>query len=137
MRRARRGFMLAEVLIAITILATGVSVLLMAIINATNLNRDTRDRAVAIFLAERQMWALEEETDLADERAVRGSQSGSFEPPEFSRFRWESAVRANPRTASYELRVTVYWTRSERDERERRLSLHSQSMMPRDSVQGG
>ncbi|MBE7560699.1 hypothetical protein HS125_17865 [bacterium] len=134
MNRRARGFMLAEVLIAMTILATGVTVLLMSIINSVNLSRDTRDRSTAVFLAERIMWRLEEATDLADNKDVPDREAGDFELPQFSRFRWESEKKENRKTASYELRVTVYWVRSDRDKAEKSLSLYSQSMMPRVTV---
>ncbi len=134
MKRDLRGFMLAEVLIAVTILATGVTVLLMAIINSVNLNRDTRDRSTAVFLAEREMWRIEESTDLASEHNLVEHEQGEYPLPQFSRFRWESKVTPNEKTASYELQVTVYWKRSAREEKERSLALYSQSMMPRVTV---
>ena len=134
MRRARRGFMLAEVLVAVAIMAMGISVLLGAIINSSNLNRDTRFRNTAIFLAQRQMWDLEERTHLTEPGRMISSEDGEFDSEEFSRFRWDSEIEENEDTASYELVVTVYWKLREGDSKERSVSIQSQSLMPRKTV---
>jgi len=127
--------MLAEVLVAVAIMVMGVSVLLGAIINSSNLNRDTRLRNTAIFLAQRQMWDLEERTYLAAPGRMISSEDGNFKADEYSRFRWDSEIEKNEDTASYELKVTVYWKMRRNDSNERSVTLYSQSLMPRETVE--
>jgi Tfp pilus assembly protein PilV len=136
MKRRKSGFLLAEVLVAVTIMVAGVSVLLMAIVNCVHMNRDTRDRSMAIFLAQRVMWDMEERTHLSEDGEVASRDNGDFQLDKFRRFRWESEIEDSEKTASYEIKVTVFWKARLRDTDERIFILYSSSLMPRDSIEG-
>jgi len=102
-----RGFVLMEVLVSVTILAVGVTVLLQSITNSLDANRLTREYTKAIFLAQKQLWKLEQQYAYEEEQPT-GTTQGEFRVP-FQDYAWKQTIRSVERQVEYQLKVTISW----------------------------
>ncbi len=84
----RKGFTLLEVMVAMTILAMALTILLGSISSGVIYSGNSRDVTIAAFLAQQKMTELERERDMI---AANSEESGNFED-EFERFSWRYTV---------------------------------------------
>jgi Tfp pilus assembly protein PilV len=103
---SQAGFFLIEVLVAVTLLAVGVTAALNAIFNCLKATSETRMYTQALFLAQRIMSELEARTALNDDFDV--PHSGTFE--DAPHFRWQASSHNVRDYWTREIAVTVIWS---------------------------
>jgi len=113
--RHMKGVLLLELVVAVTLMATGLLTALYAFsISATNAGMVERE-ATAIMLARAKM-----EEVLSERTFVEGEEEGHF-GDDFPRYRWTSEIQLVQTTAqglgTYELALTVLWTNRSRVQR--------------------
>ena len=112
-----------EVLVSVAILVVGVTVLLQSILTSLDANRMTQEYTQAIFLAEGQMWALEQKYAYKEDQPT-GETYGDFDPP-FQAYTWKSDVEADDRTVEYRIEVSILW-----DHRGKELQYSLETVVP-------
>lgn len=112
-RGGRHSFVLMEVLVSVTIMAVGITVLLQSIINSLEANQITRNFTRGVFLAEGKMWELENEYGYMEDMPT-GPSYGEFDPP-FHDYTWEAEVSAEEDLVEYRIEVTVKWIHRKRE----------------------
>jgi prepilin-type N-terminal cleavage/methylation domain-containing protein len=102
------GFSLVETLLAVVILAVGLTLVLRSFGSSLDALGNSADYTTGLALVEEKLWALE-----ANGSIVPGTYAGEFPEQERS-FRWE--VKASEPTAMglCETQVTVSWDRKGR-----------------------
>ena len=96
-----------EVLVSVTIMVVGVTVLLQSIINCLDANRTTQEFTRAIFLAESKLWEFERKYAFHREKST-GESTGEFKHP-FHDFSWKSDIDGDESEVEYRIKVTIYW----------------------------
>ena len=98
------GFSLVETLLAVLILAVGVTVVLRSFGSSLEGLGNSADYTRGLALVEARLWELE-----ANGSIVPGTSSGPFTQEEDRRFRWEVHASDLGDTGLCETRVTVSW----------------------------
>jgi prepilin-type N-terminal cleavage/methylation domain-containing protein len=98
------GFSLVETLLAVLILAVGVTVVLRSFGSSLEGLGTSADYTRGLALVEARLWELE-----ASGSIVPGTSSGPFTQEEDRRFRWQVQASDLGDTGLCETRVTVSW----------------------------
>jgi general secretion pathway protein I len=112
--RGSAGFTLLEVMVALAVVAIALVPLLRLHLLSLDATLRAQDLSTAVLLAQEKMSAMPPFPDAGEEQ-------GTFEGPDFDRFRWQTAVTeeevilaAQP-IAIRHLVVTVLWTDGQRE----------------------
>jgi type II secretion system protein I len=101
-RKDQRGFTLLEVVVALTIAAIALPVLLQAFSEGTRRHSLIENKTTALYLLRLKMSEIE----MSDYIEV-GSEEGDFGAN--SRFRWASEVAETEVEGLYEVVITIHW----------------------------
>jgi general secretion pathway protein I len=102
--RRRGGFTLVEVMVAIAILAVGITAALRAVSTSTHASALARDRMTAAMLAQQAMNEL-----IQNGNVTEGTDSGDF-GTQFNGYHWESDVEdSSDYSGLYQINVVVSW----------------------------
>ncbi len=102
---SQRGFLLLETLLAILILAVGLTVVLRSFGSSLNALGTSADYTKALLLVEERLWDLEAKGSI-----VPGTFTGEFSE-EDGGFRWEVKASELTEMRLCETQVTVSWKR--------------------------
>ncbi len=100
--------MLLEALLAVLILAVGLTIVVRSLGNSLGTLRLSGDYTRAMLLLEEKMWELE-----ANSSINPGSSSGTFSE-EDGKFRWQITASPTNRLGLCETKVTVTWNQKGR-----------------------
>ena len=120
------GFLLMEVLLAVTILAVALTTLLQSIIQSIDSGKLTREHSQAMFLTNAKMWELKNKYSFRRDSTV-GTDEGNY-TREFSEYDWITEVEEDPDRIVYRIKVTTIWKHSGR---EKKFILESMVPFPR------
>lgn len=102
-----RGFLLMEVLVALAILAVGITGLLVALNNSLDFAKRSKMYSTAMFLANDIMIREERLYAFSDEVAT--SNSGTFYDEGLPEFTWETDTQLDSDRMQYVITVTIRW----------------------------
>ena len=106
--RTRRGFTLVEVLVAVAVLAIGISAGVRTMGALAQSSAAAEDRETAVRLARERLSIAESGAELQQGQAISNAE-GVFETE--PRFRWQQSVAASTeQTGVLEVTVTITWT---------------------------
>ena len=120
------GFLLLEVLLAVTILAVALTTLLQSIIQSIDSGKITREYSKAMYLTSAKMWELKNDYAFRRDSSV-GTDEGNY-TREFSEYDWITEVEEDPERVVYKIRVTTKWIHSGK---EKKFILESMVPFPR------
>jgi general secretion pathway protein I len=114
MLRGSAGFTLLEVMVALAVVAIALVPLLRLHLLSLDATLRAQDLSTAVLLAQGKMAAMPPFPEAGEEQ-------GTFEGPDFDRFRWQTAVTEDEVILSAQpiairhLIVTVLWTDGQRE----------------------
>lgn len=106
--RRARAFMLIEVLVALGILAVGITGLMVALTSSLDRAKRAKDYSTAMFLAQHVM--MEEEHAYAFSEEVATTNRGRFYDEGLPQFEWESETELDKDLGEYKITVRIKWT---------------------------
>jgi prepilin-type N-terminal cleavage/methylation domain-containing protein len=101
-----RGFSLVETLLAVLILAVGLTLVLRSFGSSLDALGNSADYTRALALVEQKLWDLEAKGSIAP-----GTHTGQFSEEEHQNFRWEVKASAPLEMGLCETQVTILWAR--------------------------
>lgn len=104
-----KGFLLLELIIAVSILSVGIIVVLQALSNSSHTTGLSCDYINAVFLAEDKIQELElkEKQELIKEESVKDTKD---------KFQWGYTINLVPELNLYKLNFEIAWQRLNRNE---------------------
>lgn len=112
-RRKNSGVLLLEVLITVSLLGVGLTVILQAFSASIGAIRTAQQYTRAAFLAEDKLSQIKQEALQGDDIAA-GQESGEFSE-ENKDFSWESEINPLEDTSLNEAKITVSWQQKDRE----------------------
>jgi Tfp pilus assembly protein PilV len=103
--RGGGGFSLVETLLAVLLLAVGITIVLRSFGSSLDALAHSAEYTTGLALVEEKLWDLEAKGSIAP-----GSYTGQF-PDEARRFRWEVKAAEVKEVGLCETQVTVSWDR--------------------------
>ena len=100
------GFLLVETLLAVLILAVGLTLVLRSFGSSLDALGNSADYTRALALVEQKLWDLEAKGSIAP-----GTQTGQFSEEEHQAFRWEVKASEPTEMGLCETQVTILWAR--------------------------
>jgi len=115
----QNGYLLIEVLVAMTIFAIAGSVLLRSLISSIEAAKTLRDTTKAIYLTKYMLHTLELNYTRKDNVEL-GEFDGNFPQPGTDKFRWHAIIEYNKDRDAYIISVRTTWEDDEQYGRRRR-----------------
>ncbi len=113
------GYLLIEVLVAMTIFAIAGSVLLRSLISSIEAAKTLRDTTKAIYLTKYMLHDLELRYTRKDNVEL-GEFDGNFPQPGTNKFRWHAIIEYNKDNDAYIITVRTTWDEEDQYGRRRR-----------------
>jgi type II secretory pathway pseudopilin PulG len=107
-KRSGRGYILLEVLVAMTIFAIAGGVLIRSFLNANNATRTLRDMTKAIYLTKIMLNDLELRYNRRAEVQL-GEFDGNYPYPGTSKFHWFANIEKDTQRDAYIISVRTTW----------------------------
>lgn len=108
MKRADSGYVLIEVLLAMTVFAIAGSAVMMTLQNVVEASRNARDMSKAIYLTQAKLHEFKAEYNRRD-NATTGEFRGEFPYPGTEDFRWRTYVEYDRQRDAYVITVITQW----------------------------
>lgn len=115
----KRGYILLEVLVAMTVFAIAGGVLIRSLMNAYEATRTLRDITKAIYLTKTILHDLELRYNRRAEVQL-GEFDGYYPYPGTSKFRWHARIEYDKQKDAYVISVRTTWDDMDGDTRRRR-----------------